>query len=70
MTRIGRAARSFGKFWWDFLVGDAPEIASVVVAIVIAALLLRHHHLIAVVVLPIMAVAGLVLSVLHGRKPS
>jgi hypothetical protein len=23
---IGRTARSFGSFWWDFLIGDTPEL--------------------------------------------
>ena len=23
---VVRAARGFGRFWWDFLVGDTPEL--------------------------------------------
>jgi hypothetical protein len=60
---------AFGKFWWDFLVGDTPELFVAVLAIVAVALLLRHHHAAAVIVLPAMAVAGLVASALRGRGP-
>jgi hypothetical protein len=69
VSRLGRAAHSFGAFWWDFLVGDSPETAVVVVVVVVAALLLRHHGVIAIVVLPLLAIAGLLVSVHRGRRP-
>jgi hypothetical protein len=28
--------RSFGRFWWDFLVGDDPKIAAAVVLVLSA----------------------------------
>lgn len=68
MTRLGRAARSFGSFWWDFLIGDTPELFVAVVIIIVAALLLQGHHAAAVVVLPAMAVVSLLASVLRGRR--
>jgi hypothetical protein len=24
---LGKALRAFGHFWWDFLIGDTPELA-------------------------------------------
>ncbi|MCU1676686.1 MAG: hypothetical protein JWM93_1444 [Frankiales bacterium] len=42
MNRITRGLRSFGEFWWDFIVGDDWAIAAgVVVALVATALLAR-----------------------------
>ena len=55
MNNIGRAARLFGSFWWDFLVGDTPELFIAALLIIVVALLLRHDHVLAVIVLPVMA---------------
>jgi hypothetical protein len=68
VSGIRRAARIFGSFWWDFLVGDTPELFVAVVAVVVLALVLRRHHEIAVVLLPVVTVLFLVASVLRGRK--
>ncbi len=68
MNNIGRAARVFGSFWWDFLVGDTPELFIAALLIIVVALLLRHDHVLAVIVLPVMAGVSLLASVLHGRK--
>ena len=32
MKLISRGVRAFGLFWWDFLVGDTPELLVAVVA--------------------------------------
>lgn len=68
MNRLLRGVRSFGGFWWSFLVGDTPELFVAVIAIVIAALFLRHHHIAAIIVLPAMAIVSLVGSAWHGRR--
>jgi hypothetical protein len=68
VNAIRRGARTFGSFWWDFLVGDTPELFVAVVAVVVLALALRHHHGIAVVLLPVVTVVFLLASVLRGRK--
>lgn len=34
MDRIGRFVRGFGRFWYDFIVGDDPKIA-IAVAVVL-----------------------------------
>ena len=40
MERIGRFVRGFGRFWYDFIVGDDPKIAiAVVVVLVLGAVL-------------------------------
>jgi uncharacterized membrane protein YdjX (TVP38/TMEM64 family) len=65
-----RGARAFGSFWWDFLIGDTPELFVAVVAVVVLALLLRHHHLAAVVLLPVITVLCLAASTWRGRRRS
>jgi len=70
MTRFRRAVRAFGHFWWDFLVGDTPELFVATLIIVGVALLLRHHRNVAIVVLPVLAIMFLLLSTLRGRSRS
>ena len=70
MTRLVRAARSFGRFWWDFLIGDTPELFVAVFVIIVVSLLLRSYHVAAVIVLPAMAVVSLLTSALRGRRSS
>jgi hypothetical protein len=67
---LARGLRAFGHFWWDFLVGDAPEFFVGTVAIVIVALLLRHDRTVAIVVLPVMAVVFLVASAVRAARRS
>lgn len=68
MKSVSRAVRAFGLFWWDFLVGDTPELLIAVVLLVLLALLLRHHHDIAIVLLPAMTVLFLLVSTFRGRQ--
>jgi hypothetical protein len=65
---LTRGARALGRFWWDFLVGDTPELFLATAAIVATALLTRHHSHIAMVLLPVMAVVFLVASTIRGRR--
>jgi hypothetical protein len=65
---ISRSLRAFGLFWWDFLVGDTPELLIAVVLIVVLALLLRHHHDADIIVLPVVTVLFLVVSTVRGRQ--
>jgi hypothetical protein len=67
-----RALAGFGRFWWDFIVGDDWRIAAgVTAALAIGALLVAYsglaHALIAVITaLATMAVA--VASILAARR--
>ena len=47
------ALRSFGHFWWDFLVGDTPELGLATAAIVGLAFLLAGPRLIGAILLPL-----------------
>jgi hypothetical protein len=65
-----RWLKAFGRFWWDFLVGDTPElfIAMLVILGVTALLAKAVSTTAAWVTLPVLVVAGLVISVWRGRK--
>lgn len=57
-----RLVVGFGRFWWDFLIGDTPELfVGVVVAVGLVALLCLDHRLrtLAAVILPLLVVAVL-----------
>ncbi|HQU26370.1 MAG TPA: hypothetical protein PLS29_04985 [Acidimicrobiales bacterium] len=68
-----RLLEGFGRFWWDFLVGDTPEITLSVVGIVGVTALLRdvaHANAAAYVALVVLSVAALALSAARARARS
>ncbi len=70
-ARLLRAVAAFGRFWWDFLIGDTPEIFVVIVlALVVVGWLSlgAHAALAAGIVLPIVAVGALVHSLLRATR--
>jgi hypothetical protein len=65
---------AFGRFWWDFLVGDTPELTvGAVLAVGVAAALAVDHSLgrVAVAALPLVVVLVLGGSVRRAvrRRP-
>jgi hypothetical protein len=70
MKAVHRGVRAFGHFWWDFLVGDTPELFVATLVIVGLAFLLRHQHGVAYVILPLLTVVFLLASTLRGRRRS
>jgi hypothetical protein len=67
VTAVRHHLRAFGRFWWEFLVGDTPELFVAVLVIVGASFALRADRTAAIVVLPALAVAALVVSAFRGR---
>ena len=68
---VWRAVKGFGMFWWDFLVGDTPElfVAAVVTLGAIALISVTGHaNAAAVIVLPLLAILSLTASVLRARR--
>ena len=66
-----RLLRGFAMFWWDFLVGDTPElfVAALVIIATVALLSERwHDNAVAVVALPVLAIAALGLSVRRASR--
>ncbi len=68
MTVVARGLKAFGHFWWDFLIGDTPELALATGVIVAVAFLLAGSRLVGAIVLPLMATGFLLLSLLRGRR--
>ncbi len=66
---ITKALRGFGHFWWDFLIGDTPELFVAVLVLVGAAYGLRHVRVAALIVLPVLATLFLLASAFRGRIP-
>lgn len=63
---ILRATAAFGRFWWEFLIGDTPElfVGGVAVVGLIALLCLDHRaKTAAAFALPVLVIALLGLSV-------
>jgi len=65
---FGRLLRAFGLFWWDFLVGDTPELALATAALVGLAFLLAGNRVVAAILLPLVAAGFLLASTYRGRK--
>ena len=66
---VTRGLRAFGFFWWDFLVGDTPELTLAVGLIVgLAFLLAGGTRLVGAIVLPLVAAAFLFISTYRGRR--
>ncbi len=61
----------FGRFWWDFLVGDTPELfLATVITLVVTAILSVAAHLnaLSIVVLPLLVTLSLSASVARAVK--
>lgn len=65
---VARGVEAFGRFWWEFLVGDTPELFLAALALIAITFALRHDEVAAVVVLPVLAVAVLLASAWRGRR--
>jgi hypothetical protein len=65
---VTRAVSAFGRFWWDFLIGDTPELFVATLVVIGVAFGLRDHRWAAVAVVPLVAVAFLLASTYRGRR--
>ena len=68
MRAVARAARWFGHFLWDFVVGDTPELALATGVIVAVAFLLGGTEWLGATLLPLLAAGLLLGSTWRGRK--
>jgi hypothetical protein len=68
MTRVGQLISSFGHFWYEFLIGENPDIFVGTLVVIGAALLLRHERTAAIIVVPLLALLFLVGSTYRGRQ--
>ncbi|MGH8982234.1 MAG: hypothetical protein ACRDWE_14650 [Acidimicrobiales bacterium] len=64
---MGRGVKAFGAFWWDFLVGDTPELFVAMLVLVGIAFALHRDRVAAVILLPALAIVFLLASAWRGR---
>ncbi|HTW08772.1 MAG TPA: hypothetical protein VME46_14750 [Acidimicrobiales bacterium] len=67
-----RWAKAFGAFWWDFLVGDTPELlvgALAALGVVAALTKAVSANAAAIVAFPVLVVVLLAGSVYRARRP-
>ena len=67
MKAVKRGLVAIGKFWWEFLVGDTPELLVATLVVIGAALALRHHHTVGIIVVPLITAVSLAVSIYRGR---
>lgn len=66
-----RLVKGFAMFWWDFLVGDTPELFAAALVIIGAVALLRivlQENALAIALLPSLAVIALAISVRRAQR--
>ncbi len=68
MATVGRWAAAFGRFWWDFLVGDTPELFVAVLVVIGLALALHRQGGLGAAVVILAAVGFVSLSTWRGRR--
>ena len=63
--------KAFGMFWWDFLVGETPEVTVCVALVMIVGGLVAGRGWLPVVLLPAMVVLTLAITLqMKRKKPS
>jgi hypothetical protein len=68
---VVRLVKGFGRFWWDFLVGDTPELFVAVIVIVGAIALLSevgHFNGASIIVLPLAVLVALRWSLARAMR--
>ena len=65
---LAAGVKAFGRFWWDFVIGDTPELALATAIIVALAFLIAGERLVGVILLPLLAAGFLLVSTLRGRR--
>jgi uncharacterized membrane protein YdcZ (DUF606 family) len=68
---VRRYGAAFGRFWWEFLVGDTPELLIGGVFVVGLMALFAHHGVaraVTVALMPVLVIALLVASVGRAQR--
>jgi hypothetical protein len=63
----------FGRFWWDFLIGDTPELFIAALSVIGVTALLSEvwgFNVAAIIVLPLLVVVSLGLSLYRAQGSS
>jgi hypothetical protein len=69
MKIVKKAIKAFAMFWWNFLVGDTPELFVAVLAILAVLALFKSNHSHALmIVLPVLVLGALTASVWRAAR--
>ena len=66
-----RVLRAFYRFWWDFLVGDTPELfvaALLIVGVVALCRIVWQLNVLALVALPVLCSVALTVSLRRAQR--
>lgn len=62
------AIKAFGRFWWDFIVGDDWRAAGGVAVAIVATAVLSHHGADAWMLMPVAVVGVLYLTLRRATR--
>ena len=71
MNPVRRYVTAFGRFWWEFLVGDTPELLVGAVVVVAVVALLAHNgaaRVLTVGATPVLVIAMLGTSIRRAQR--
>jgi predicted signal transduction protein with EAL and GGDEF domain len=68
MTKVRKLIVAFGRFWWEFLIGENPDAFFGALVVIGLAFALRHDRVAAIVVTPLVAIVFLTGSAYRARK--
>ena len=71
VSPVRRYVSAFGRFWWEFLVGDTPELLIGAVVVVAVVALLAHNGAARVVTVgatPVLVIAMLGTSIRRAQR--
>lgn len=67
-SAVVRAARAFGRFWWEFLIGDTPELFFAVLGVIGLSFAFRGLEAAGVPIVIAAVLGSLGLSAWRGRR--
>lgn len=65
---VSRSLSAFGRFWWEFLIGDTPELFVATLVVIALAEGLHRERVVGIVVVLAVVVGFLGISTWRGRK--
>ncbi len=71
MSLVRRYGSAFGRFWWEFLVGDTPELLLGAAMVVVVGAVLAHQGVarpVVVAAMPVLVIALLGASVRRAQR--
>ena len=68
MALLRRFVVGFGKFWYEFLIGENPDAFICTLIVIAVALIFRHERVVALILVPLITLSFLLVSAYRGRQ--